>query len=219
MQIIPNSFPQIPQDSFFLLGKDGLLEVASSWPDQNLAKAIMIICHPHPLHGGAMTNKVVTTVMRASHHEGLATLRFNFRGVGKSEGTYGYTQGEADDLKSVLSWVLEVLPETPIFISGFSFGSYIAAKVANEKNFASLIISIAPPVNHFTFSYFSEILANWWVIQGDKDEIVPFDQVEAWVEEMPNFPQLITLKDGTHFFHGKLLELQQNIQMIIKKMI
>src|SRR5436189_4416294 len=99
----------------------------------SLSSMIGVVCHPHPLYQGTMHNKVVTTIAKAWQEMGMSTLRFNFRGVGLSEGEYGHGEGEQEDLKAVLNWILEQFPNAKICLGGFSFGAFIAAKVAAEN--------------------------------------------------------------------------------------
>ena len=107
--------------SLFFPGPAGQLEALTTWPNESRTKIVGIICHPHPQQEGSMHNKVVTTLAKVFDYLGLPTVRFNFRGVGKSEGQYGKTIGETEDLLAVLSWVKSVLPNDTIWLGGFSF--------------------------------------------------------------------------------------------------
>lgn len=203
-------FPTHSQ-TFMMPGPAGRLEVMTTWPSSSAPKGVGVICHPDPRQQGAMQNKVVTTIAKAFDKLQLATVRFNFRGVGNSEGYYGDVQGECDDLMAVLTWVNQVTPNTALWLAGFSFGSYISARVAQQINPARLI-SVAPAVNHHDFKTLTGIQCPWLVIQGDQDEIVPFEQVKAWAEHPPSPLKLIVMHGVTHFFHGRLIELQEIIE-------
>lgn len=157
-----------------------------------------------------MHNKVVTTVARALLNLGFATVRFNYRGVGRSSGEYGHTHGELVDLETVIVWVREVLPSQPLWLAGFSFGSYISARAAQLLRPARLI-SIAPPVNHYDFHSFTGMDFPWLVIQGDEDEVVPFQEVKTWAEHPPSPLTLSIMPNASHFFHGRLIELRELI--------
>ena len=207
-----NNFPQ-NKSQFTLPGPAGNLEVATTWPTQ-APKAIGIICHPLPQFDGTMNNKVVTTIERAFINKGLATLRFNFRGVGKSEGSFANTIGETEDLKAIIQWVKQVLPNTPLWLGGFSFGSYIAAKAANEIAVQQLV-SIAPPVNHNDFVALTNIHCPWWLVQGDQDEIVPASEVIAFAKQPPSPLTLKVMAGVGHFFHGHLIELREYLQNVL----
>lgn len=203
-------FPE--KDSTFLIpGPAGQLEVMTTWPESGSPTGVGVICHPDPRQGGTMKNKVVTITARALMDLGLATVRFNFRGIGLSAGEYGHAQGELADLNAILDWVTTALPGQPLWLAGFSFGSYISALAAQAAK-PSRLISIAPPVNHYAFDQLTQIHCPWLVIQGDEDEVVPFAQVQAWAAHPPSPLQLITMAGATHFFHGRLLELRDHIE-------
>jgi len=133
-------------NSFMLPGPAGQLEALVSTPQQNARETVAIICHPNPLFEGTMHNKVVTTIAKAFDLLGLTTVRFNYRGVGKSEGEYGETIGETEDCLAIVDWVQKTYPNYSLWLSGFSFGAYISASVANQMAVAQLV-SIAPAVN------------------------------------------------------------------------
>lgn len=204
------SFPKT--DSKLLLnGPDGLLETLVQWPTQEALPIIAIICHPHPLYGGTMNNKVVTTTARTLRHMGMITVRFNFRGVGQSEGQYAEAKGELDDLKAVMAWVKSALPKQQLWLAGFSFGSFIAASGASDKVVKQLI-SIAPPVHHYDFINIAKPHCPWLVIQGELDEIVPAHHVYDFVNTKRYPIKLCKVSDAGHFFHGRLLELRDVLQ-------
>lgn len=174
---------------------------------------IGVVCHPHPLFGGTMDNKVVTTLCRAIRDGGGAALRFNFRGVGNSEGGYGEGIGEAEDLLAAIHWLQARFPDTPLWLSGFSFGSYVAAYGAvslraNQQSPTRLML-VAPPVHHFDFSSLTDVGCAVTVVQGDDDEVVAAEQVHQWVQNSPLQPDLIRFSHCGHFFHGRLNELKQ----------
>jgi alpha/beta superfamily hydrolase len=191
-------------------GPSGNLEGLLALPKQNKIKKIGIICHPHPLRGGTMHNKVISTTSRVFSELGIANLRFNFRGVGKSAGHYGNTLGEAEDLLAAIQWLLNTHPEHAIWLAGFSFGSYISAYIAAQYP-VELLISIAPPVNNFDFISLKEIACPWIVVQGDIDEIVPSQEVYAWIKSIEHPIELIRIPTTGHFFHGHLTELRDQL--------
>jgi alpha/beta superfamily hydrolase len=194
--------------SFFIKGPVGNLETIIEPPSVSPKKIIGIICHPHPLYEGTMHNKVVTTLVRAFQKLGVTAIRFNFRGVGKSEGAYAEGIGEAEDLFAVVNWVKNQYPDNQIWLAGFSFGSYIAACVATKIHPQQLIL-IAPPVHHFGFVDLPEMHYPCMVVQGEEDEVVPPQKVYAWVNSLRNPPQLFKLPNVGHFFHGHLITLRE----------
>lgn len=212
-------FPNHPTP-LFIPGPVGRLEAQTTWPKDNSPHAVGILCHPHPLFQGTMNNKVVTTMVKTFEELGLATVRFNFRGVGQSDGIYGEAEGEIEDLRSVIAWVKNNLPQLPIWLAGFSFGSFIAAAVANnvsDETQITQLVSIAPPVNHFPFQTLTQIHCPWLVLQGTEDEVVPFDLVKQWAEHPPSPLKFIELPGVSHFFHGKLSALKEILINELKK--
>lgn len=207
-----SSIPFPNTDSkIFLKGPGGQLETMVQWPKHDALPMVAIICHPHPLYGGTMENKVVTTTARTLRHMGMVTVRFNFRGVGESEGQYAEAKGELEDLKSVMTWVKSELPDHQLWLAGFSFGSYIAASAAGDKAVKQLI-TIAPPVHHYDFINIANPHCPWLVIQGELDEIVPAHQVYDFVGTKKYPITLRKIIDAGHFFHGRLLELRDVLQ-------
>ena len=134
-------------ENFLIQGPTGVLEALLVQPDSYVAgNPVSVVCHPHPLHGGTMANKVVHIIADAFNKLGITTLRFNFRGVGHSAGRYDNGEGEVDDLVAVTDWLKERYPEAPIWLAGFSFGSYVAA-LAHEKVSPTKLLLVAPAVN------------------------------------------------------------------------
>lgn len=189
-------------------GPVGELEAISSCPEPRAAVAgTAVICHPHPLHGGTMHNKVVHTLARALDGLGLRTLRFNFRGVGASAGAYDEGVGETEDLLAVLEWVRTRRPADEVWLAGFSFGTYVVARAATRFP-ATRLITVAPAVRLFDFSALEMPRAPWLVIQGDQDEITPPEAVRRWVAHSSPEPELVMLPGVGHFFHQRLHELR-----------
>ena len=188
-------------------GPAGNLEVACALPANSAVAGFAIICHPHPLFGGAMGNKVVTTLERFFRERGLATVRFNFRGVGVSEGAFDNGIGESEDLQAVTYFARQYFPVAEFMLAGFSFGSYVAARMANTLDAAQLL-SIAPPVGKWDFALIDAPRMPWTIVQGELDEIVEPSAVYDFVAKFRPAPTLIRIPDATHFFHGKLLELR-----------
>ena len=200
-------FPASPA-TLALAGPAGAIEAVVELPEPGDARrGVCVVCHPHPPDGGTMDNKVVTTAARALRELGLATVRFNFRGVGASDGSYDAGEGETADLLAVARWVLAQRPGHALWLAGFSFGAWIAARAAMELPVAQLI-GIAPPVTRFAVREVPRAPAPWLVIQGEADEIVEPQAVFDWIAAMPEPPALVRLPDTGHFFHRKLVELR-----------
>lgn len=206
-----------PKDQFFSIpGPEGQLEMmtrgASAAQDENLSDWLVIVCHPHPQHGGTMHNKVVTTVARAAREKGLDSLRFNYRGIGKSEGTYGEFEGEREDFQAVIDWVQRETDKTRLILAGFSFGSAIVAAESSEVGQAEHLIFIAPPVERYPYPKLFAVPVS--VIQGADDEVVEADGVTDWVRQIESPYDYYYSSDTSHFFHGKLVELRFKLHAI-----
>lgn len=207
---LPQEFTESPKR--LLPGPVGALEAATALPDPAEARrGTAIICHPHPQHGGTMHNKVVTMVERSLRELGLATVTFNFRGVGESAGSYDDGRGETDDLLAVASWVQQVRGGDALWLAGFSFGSYVAYRAAPQLPLRQLI-SVAPPVNRWDFAALPAPACPWLVIQGETDDVVDPDAVFAFVEAQQTPPALVRMPDTGHFFHRRLMDLRGAIK-------
>ncbi len=201
---------------FTILGPAGLLECILDQPTEINTLNVAIVCHPHPLHGGTMGNKVVTTLSRTLQELGMPVIRFNFRGIGQSEGGYANTVGELEDLYAVMDWVQKEYPQHNIWLAGFSFGSFISAKAASQRKVAQLI-SVAPPVQNFDFKNIPFISCPWVVVQGEEDEVVPSGLVFEWLASRAEKPRLIRFPGIGHFFHGHLTSLREELLKILKE--
>lgn len=196
-----------------IAGPAGLLESICEGADEALGPGVprfAVVCHPHPLFGGTMDNKVVTTLARALHEAGIPTLRFNFRGVGRSTGEFDAGVGETEDARAVAAWGAGRWPGRELVIAGFSFGAFVALRLAQDTRAAQLI-TVAPPVVRFDFSGLIAPACPWLVVQGDADEVVSPQEVVAWAETMKPRPHLIVMPGVGHFFHGRLPDLRDAV--------
>lgn len=199
----------------FIPSPAGLLETAIKLPSQLSHSIACIICHPHPLYGGTMHNKVITTLARTFYDLGLVTIRFNYRGVGKSTGTYGHGNGETEDTLTLIEWAKKEWPSHQLWLAGFSFGAYVSLRAAIQTSFIQQLISIAPAVNHADFTDLHPHCP-WILIQGDQDEIVPAPEVYAWAKQLQPPPDIISFPNASHFFHGELVNLRQQLSEKLK---
>ena len=209
-----------PEESKTLLldGPAGALEVAVDLPEPADARRLVaVVCHPLPTEGGTMHNKVVTMVARALREMGATTIRFNFRGTGGSEGAFDHGNGEREDLRTVVDWVRSARPGQPLWLAGFSFGSYVSLSSAAALQ-PDALISIAPPVSGrgWDFSEIEVPEVPWLVVQGDEDEIVDAQAVYDWIGKLERPPQLVRMPETSHFFHRKLIDLRGAIQHEVK---
>ena len=211
----PANFPPAAA-SLLLQGPAGALEAATDVPAAGEARrGTAIICHPHPQHGGTMHNKVVTIIERALRESGLATVTFNFRGVGASAGSYDDGRGETDDLLAVARWAQDARPGAVLWLAGFSFGSYVALRAAQSLALRQLI-SVAPPVGRWDFGALSAPACPWLVVQGESDEVVDPAAVYAYVAAQEHPPTLVRMPDTGHFFHRRLMDLRGAIKNAVR---
>lgn len=208
--------PCTPQECL-IPGPAGNLEMLMSCPKQSHAVPMpyAVICHPHPLHGGAMTNKVVYMIASTFNLLGVGTVRFNFRGVGKSTGVFDNGLGETDDLRAVVDWLTIDYAPSELWLAGFSFGGYVALRGLRDLG-ASRLLLVAPAIDRFDFANLPLNNIPTLVIQGAKDEVVSPQAVAEWVASQPYQPQFHWLPDADHFFHGQLNELREMIMTVWK---
>ncbi len=203
--------PPAIEEAVLVPGPAGVLEGVLGLPRGRVcAGRAGILCHPHPLYGGSLHNKVVHMAARALVEAGIPVLRFNFRGVGRSEGHYDEGRGETADLIAARDWLAGRFPDARLCLGGFSFGAWVAFRAAAKLAPAALL-QIAPPVNHFSFAGIPEPDCPWVVLQGDADEVVPVARVREWVAGLGRPPELVVLAGAGHFFHGRLNDLRAAI--------
>ncbi|MEB2872260.1 alpha/beta hydrolase [Pseudomonas rhizosphaerae] len=198
----------IRETAVFIDGPLGPLEAL--YLDAAQATGIALICHPNPVQGGTMLNKVVSTLQRTARDAGMLTLRFNYRGVGASAGSHDMGSGEVDDAQAVAAWLRAKHPELPLTILGFSFGGFVAATLAGrleaEGEAVKQLFMVAPAVMRITESL--PVHATLTVIQPDADEVVDPPLVYDWSDKLERPHELLKVAECGHFFHGKLTDLK-----------
>jgi alpha/beta superfamily hydrolase len=187
-----------------LSGPAGALEALIEEPTEGARAGLAVVCHPHPLHGGAMQNKVAHTLARSLCGLGLTAVRFNFRGVGASAGSYGGGIGELQDALAVLDWATDARPRSTLWIAGFSFGGCVALQASLQRP-VSQLIAVAPAVERCALE--AAPRCPWLVVQGLEDELVDARAVRSWASTRSGV-QLVELPGVDHFFHGRLNELK-----------
>ena len=199
---------KLPKKTYFIIdGPAGDLEALIETPQDISSLGCAVVCHPHPVHGGAMTNKVAHTLARSFVGVGIPALRFNFRGVGKSEGSFDEGLGEVDDVLTAMAWMRASMPELPLWLAGFSFGAAMTIRAAMSANPAGLI-SIAPAFSRFAADFDAQPACPWLILQGDEDELIDIDETVKWVDSLDPGPELTIFPSTDHFFHGKLAQLR-----------
>ncbi len=205
------SFRPPAAEPVVITGPVGPIEALVEIPEGFRGEHCAVVCHPHPLFGGTMQNKVVHMAARALQEKGYATVRFNFRGVGASTGHFDDGRGETDDALAVVDYALERWPGARLTIAGFSFGSFVAFRVASLRPVERLY-TIAPPVGRFDFTTITVPTAPWVVIQGDHDELVDHQAVLNWARDVTPAPLVVLIPGAEHFFHGRLNDLKDAVQ-------
>jgi alpha/beta superfamily hydrolase len=212
------SFPEASGE-LVLRGGAGAIEALVELPESDKERrGIALVCHPHPLHEGTMHNKVVTIIARSLRELGMAVVRFNFRGVGLSEGVYDNGKGEAEDTESIARWMIDSRPDDHLWLAGFSFGSYVAARAAQSLPVRQLI-SVGPAVENFDFAPLKRPDCPWLVIQGEEDEVVSPQAVFDWAATVKPSVQLIRMPETGHFFHRRLMDLRGALKNAVKSQL
>ena len=201
---------QEKSEAAIIPGPAGDLEAVIDYAQGAKATEIAVVCHPHPLHGGTMTNKVAHMLAKSFNAAGITAIRFNFRGVGRSAGSYADGIGETEDALAVIEWARARWSCAAVSVAGFSFGGAVAIRAAAASQPARLI-TVAPAVDRVHVPLAQLPRCPWLVIQGDEDEIVAADVVQSWIQKLPIVPELALLRGVGHFFHGRLNELQDTV--------
>ena len=199
----------------FLSGPAGRLE-AMLWTSPLAQPPVTtLVCHPHPLFGGTMNNKVVFRLARSLHELGLPVLRFNFRGAELREGDHDSGEGEQGDVRAALDYLAQEFSGTPVILAGFSFGAWVGLRVGCQDSRVSALIGAGLPVNNLDLSYLSApraCLKAKLIVQGANDQYGARERVQALLQDAPEPKQLVFIEGADHFFTGKLDELARAVK-------
>jgi len=204
-------------------GPEGRLE--GRYQHGKLANApIALMLHPHPQHGGTMNNKVIYTLYHGFARRGFSVLRFNFRGVGRSQGRFDRGEGELSDAAAALDWLQTYNPNaSQCWIAGFSFGAWIGMQLLMRRPEISGFVSVAPPANLYDFSFLAPCPASGLVLLGDKDEVVPPESVDKLVQKLTNQRDITIeyrpIKGANHFFNEHLEELNERLDDYLDRVL
>ena len=202
-------------------GPEGRLE--GRYHHSKIANApIALLLHPHPQHGGTMNNKVIYAQYQSFVRRGFSTLRFNFRGIGRSQGVFDNGQGEMSDAAAALDWMQTHNPNSQrCWIAGFSFGAWIGMQLMMRRPEISGFISVSPPASLHDFSFLAPCPASGLIIHGEKDDVVPISSVEKLVAKVSKQKNITIdyriIKDGDHFFLDHLASLCEQIDDYLDK--
>jgi uncharacterized protein len=197
--------------SFFLESPAGRLE-AMLWTTPVADPGLVgLLCHPHPLFGGTMHNKVVYQVAKALHARDIPVLRFNFRGAGLSEGAHDRGRGEQDDVRAALAYLAKEFPGLPTLLAGFSFGSWVGLRVGCEDARVAELIGLGIPVNNVDMTYLRVCTKPKLFLQGGNDQFGSRENVEKLVATVPEPKRLVVIDGVDHFFAGQLNQVRSAI--------
>ena len=213
--------------SFFLDGPAGKLEALlnSGAPDATHAA---LICHPHPLFGGTLHNKVVFHTMKALNGFGFPVLRFNFRGTGLSQGEHAHGEGEVEDVRAALDW-LDSEFHRPLICAGFSFGAAVGLRAACADLRVRAVIGIGTPVvpvatdseeaRVYSYDFLRDYRKPKLFVSGARDQFGPRARLEAFIASMPERKKLVIIAGADHFFEGRLRELRETIEAWVREAV
>jgi len=199
-----------------ITGPAGRLEARyTASPEENAPIALLL--HPHPQHGGTMNNKVVYTLFHAFLHRGCSALRFNFRGVGRSQGQFDRGEGELADAMAALDWLQAANPGAKVcWVGGFSFGAWIGLQLLMRRPEIGAFVTVAPPAGMLDFGFLAPCPASGLIVQGDQDQIVSLEATEKLIAKLKRQPDITiehrVVKGADHFFYNHLTELGQIVE-------
>ena len=213
--------------SLFLEGPAGRLEALLNAGSENATHAA-IVCHPHPLFGGTLHNKVVFHTMKALNSFGFPVLRFNFRGTGLSAGEHDHGKGEVEDARTALDW-LDAEFQLPIVFAGFSFGAAVGLRAACADARVKAVIGVGVPAipvaadseapRTYAFEFLSDCMKPKLFVSGARDQFGPRPKLDALVAAVPEPKRLVVIEGADHFFEGRLRELRETIEGWVKQEI
>jgi uncharacterized protein len=204
--------------SLFLSGSAGRLE-AVLWTPSEKARppSAALVCHPHPLFGGTLHNKVVYQTAKSLDALGLPVLRFNFRGAGMSEGQHDRGDGEREDVRAALDFLAGEFPGVPLLLAGFSFGCWVGLRVGCGDQRVTDLIGLGMPVNNTDFSFLQSCAKPKLFVHGSEDEHGAIEEVKKLVQSLPGENRLVIVPGADHFFTGKLDQLDHGFTTWLKE--
>jgi len=198
-------------------GPVGRLEAAMR--TSSPARGAAVLAHPHPLHGGSLHNPVIFHAERGLNRAGLTTLRFNFRGVGTSEGEHDDRRGEVDDLAAAVTWMRGIEPDAPLILVGYSFGAWCAIRHAVDNGKVSAIVAIGLPVTQYAFTEVEGLGCPLAVVQGSADELGDASQVRGFLDRVKPEAHLRVIEGTTHLFPGRTTDAAEQVVELVETLL
>jgi hypothetical protein len=199
-------------------GPVGQLEALLEWNPAVTSQLAAIVCHPHPQFGGTMHNKVVFRAAKAAVQAGFPALRFNFRGVGKSQGSFAEGVGEREDVRAALDYLQTRCPHAPVCLIGFSFGAAVGLAVGASDSRVAALVGLGVPAGTKDFSFLHGVRRPKLIIQGTNDQFGPRAQLEALYASLSEPKQIHWVQGADHFFSGKLDEVQSTLRDFLRRL-
>jgi alpha/beta superfamily hydrolase len=199
-----------------IVGPAGPLEALLDLPAGE-PRAAAVFAHPHPLHGGTMHTKAVYQASKALARIGVAVLRFNFRGVGRSAGHHDAGPGELEDFRAALDFMADRYPKVPLWAAGFSFGSWVALTVGADDSRVRMLIGIGLAVDRYDFAAIKQSDKPKVLIHGEFDELIPLREVKKFYALLREPKDLVVIDAADHLFNGKTMELGQAIEDLLSE--
>ena len=194
-------------------GPAGRLEAILEEPPD--VRAAVVFAHPHPQYGGTMHTKVVYQGAKAFARIGCAVLRFNFRGVGTSEGAWDDGRGEMADFRAALDVMRSRYPDVPLWVAGMSFGAWIALTAGANDDRVTTLVGVAPPLSRYYFEKTKTSAKPKFFIQGERDEICPLKEMYSFYSQCRDPKELVVIDAADHLFDGKVLEVGDAIEDLL----
>jgi uncharacterized protein len=202
---------------FFIPGRAVQLEAVFREPARKPGRSAAVLCHPHPAHGGTMDNRVIYRTGKAALEAGLAVLRFNFRGVGASTGSYDEGIGEQDDVAAAINWLAARYPSLPLVLAGFSFGAWVGLQVAVRDPRVGALVGLAPPLRFCDFDFLLESRKPTLILTGSRDEFCPHELMDRLASKLPGSTRLRRVEGADHFFSKELPQVQDLVTAFLRE--
>jgi uncharacterized protein len=204
--------------SLIIPGRGVKLEAVLRKPERKFPRGAAVICHPHPVYGGTMNNRVVFRAGKAAVDAGLAALRFNFRGVSASTGEFENGVGEHQDVSAAVDWLQAQFPGLPIVLIGFSFGAWVGLQVADRDPRIVAMVGLGLPLDHYDFDFLTENVKPALFISGTTDEFCPRDKMDSLARRLPPYSDVRWIEGADHFFGHYIDQVQSLISEFLREL-